>query len=146
MKPIYYKRHFNIAFLFIIAILPWLNQDAQAQQASGNIHPPHWSAQKKAQKLSDKQARMLHLTQQQAQQIENINNDIAGKMDQLRAYGNQDKKARMEKMKALHEERNNRYKTVLNATQYQSWNDWAMKQHEKMKVYRKNQRKKILNG
>ncbi|HVB04533.1 MAG TPA: hypothetical protein VNE41_12540 [Chitinophagaceae bacterium] len=113
------------------------------QRASPKL--PRWSAEQKARKLSIRQSHELHLTKLQQQKILVINRDYALGIDELRAGSAPDSRGRMEKLKALHEQRDEKYRQVLDAGQFKHWNDLEMAQREKLKSYKAKRRKKILN-
>ncbi len=109
---------------------------SQAQPDGHGEHSMHrLSAVKKAKKLSKIQARTLHLSAHQGQKITAINNDMAKQIDAIRMKAGMDKNTRIEKIKALKEERNDRYKEVLTADQYKRWNDWEMKRRALRQEY-----------
>lgn len=113
-------------------------------QAQAEVHSPHTprrlSAEKRARKLEKTQARFLHLTGRQQQRMTAINNDQARKIDAIRMAKGMDRNTRVEKIKALKEERNNRYKEVLTADQYKKWNDYEMKKKQMRKDLRDQNR------
>lgn len=93
-----------------------------------------WSAEEKADRMSDKLDRRLNLTHQQDADIHVINTDIAKRLDALKSNTSLSKKDKMQQAKALNEERSQRFKTVLTPEQYKKWNDWEMKKKEQMEA------------
>ena len=93
-----------------------------------------WSAEEKADKMSDKLDRRLNLTHQQDLDIHTINTDIARRMDVIKNNTSLSKKDKMQQAKALNEERSQRFKSVLTPEQYKKWNDWEMKKKERMEA------------
>lgn len=84
--------------------------------------------------MSDKLYRELNLTHQQDEQIYAINEDIIRRRDAIKANKDLAAKDRMQQLKALNEERNQRFKTVLTPAQYKKWNDWEMKKREQLEA------------
>ncbi|WP_343673756.1 hypothetical protein [Chitinophaga sp.] len=93
-----------------------------------------WSADEKADKMSDKLDRRLNLTHKQDADIHAINTDITRRMDALKNNTSLTKKDKMQQVKALNEERSQRFKSVLTPEQYKKWNDWEMKKKEQMEA------------
>jgi hypothetical protein len=93
--------------------------------------------------MSDKLYRELGLTHAQDKQIYAINEDIIRRRDAIKANKNLAAKERMQQLKALNEERSQRFKTVLTPAQYKKWNDWEMKKREHLeaKMDKKQERK-----
>lgn len=117
--------------LFLLcSVLSHAQPDRQSEHSMHRL-----SAEKKAKKLSKIQARTLHLSVHQEQKITAINNDMAKRMDAIRMKAGMDRNTRIEKIKALKEERNDRYKEVLTADQYKRWNDWEMKRRALRQEY-----------
>ncbi|WP_145712714.1 hypothetical protein [Chitinophaga japonensis] len=115
---------------------------AQAKDTSAH-KKARWSAEGRADKMSDKLYRELNLTHDQDEQIYAINEDIIRRRDAIKADKNLPSKDRMQQLKALNEERCQRFKTVLSPTQYKKWNDWEMKKREHLeaKLDKKKERK-----
>lgn len=128
--------------LFILALTG--NMLCYACQAVSKGKMPRWSSEKKAQKLTAKQVKVLHLTSVQQQKVSAINQEYAQSIDNLRAQPIADSKIKMEKLKTLHEQRDDQYELVLDPGQYKYWNDLEMKIREKLKTYRTRRREKIL--
>ncbi|RFM36006.1 hypothetical protein DXN04_00350 [Chitinophaga silvisoli] len=93
-----------------------------------------WTAEEKADRMSDKLDRRLNLTHQQDADIHTINTDITRRMDAIKSNTTLSKKDKMQQAKALNEERSQRFKTVLTPEQYKKWNDWEMKKKEQMEA------------
>jgi Spy/CpxP family protein refolding chaperone len=93
-----------------------------------------FTPEQRADKMSDKLDRRLNLTKQQDLDIHTINTDITRRMEELKHNTALSKKDKMQQMKALNEERNQRFKSVLTPDQYKKWNDWEMKKKEQMEA------------
>jgi len=93
-----------------------------------------WTAEEKADRMSDKLDRRLNLTTKQDADIHTINIDITRRMDAIKSNTSLSKKDKMQQAKVLNEERSQRFKTVLTPEQYKKWNDWEMKKKEQMEA------------
>jgi len=103
---------------------------ARAQEVARSMEKhPHRTATEAADRLSQKQSRMLSLSGQQSQQIKDINLRYAQQIDSLRTDPQMDHKSKMEKLRSLSTERNSQYKQVLTTDQFKKWNDWQL-QHK----------------
>jgi hypothetical protein len=126
MKKILYPVFLTV-FMLVLSSLPGQAQDAPKTKE-------HKSASAKADKLSDKIDKELHLSTAQNQKIHDINQDISLRRDAIKRDSTIDKKQRLTRVKALDAERSQRFKTVLTADQYKKWNDWEMKKKEKLEA------------
>jgi hypothetical protein len=103
----------------------------------------HWTAEERADKMSNKLDRRLNLSKDQDDKIHVINTDITKRIDGVKANTALAKKDKMQQIKVLNEERSQRFKSVLTADQYKKWNDWEMQKKEKMeaKLEKKQQKR-----
>ncbi len=115
-----------------------------ALQAVTYTQPPHWSAEKKAARLTSRQSRILHLTPDQYQRILTANQLYGNQIDNLEAATRQGRTSQMEKLKTILSQRDASYRQILNADQYKHWNDMEIRQKEKLKAYRSRRRDRIL--
>jgi hypothetical protein len=117
--------------------------ESRAQEKDSIHKKARWSAEGRADKISDKLDRELNLSRTQNKEIHNINSDITRRMDQIKADKSLAKKDRMQRLKVLNTERSQRFKSVLSPTQYKKWNDWEMKRKERLeaKMDKKHDRK-----
>lgn len=122
------------ALLFCLMIVFQGYSHSQAKDSSSARQKGRWSAAGRADKMSDKLYRELNLTHQQDEQIYAINEDIIRRRDAIKANKDLAAKDRMQQLKALNEERNQRFKTVLTPAQYKKWNDWEMKKREQLEA------------
>jgi Spy/CpxP family protein refolding chaperone len=122
------------ALLFCLMIVFQGYSHAQVKDSSSARQKGRWSAAGRADKISDKLYRELNLTHQQDEQIYAINEDIIRRRDAIKANKTLPAKDRMQQLKALNEERSQRFKTVLTPTQYKKWNDWEMKKREQLEA------------
>lgn len=131
------------ALLFCLMIVFQGPSHAQVKDSSSAQKKGRWSAAGRADKMSDKLYRELNLTHTQDEQIFAINEDIIRRRDAIKGNKQLPAKDRMQQLKALNEERNQRFKTVLSPTQYKKWNDWEMKKREQLeaKMDKKQERK-----
>ncbi|UCJ05867.1 hypothetical protein KTO58_19545 [Chitinophaga pendula] len=107
---------------------------AMAQANDTTHRRQRWSAEDRADKFSDKLDRELHFNRDQDKQIHVINEDITRRMDAVKHNHTLPKKEKMQQMKALNEERGQRFKTVLTPAQYKKWNNWEMKKKERLEA------------
>jgi Spy/CpxP family protein refolding chaperone len=122
------------ALLFCLMLVFQGHSYAQVKDSSNTSKKGRWSAEKKADKMSDKLYRELNLTHTQDEQIYAINEDIIRRRDAIKANKGLPAKDRMQQLKALNEERCQRFKTVLSPAQYKKWNDWEMKKREQLEA------------
>jgi Spy/CpxP family protein refolding chaperone len=122
------------ALFFFLMLVFQGNSYAQAKDSSSTHKKGRWSAEKKADKISDKLYRELNLTHTQDEQIYAINEDIIRRRDAIKANKDLPAKDQMQQLKALNEERSQRFKTVLSPAQYKKWNDWEMKKREHLEA------------
>ena len=124
----------------VSSLLLWLlmsvhaNSMAQAKTTDSTGKRMRWSAEHRADKMSDKLDRRLNLTSQQDKDIHTINMDITRRMDAIKSNTSLSKKDKMQQAKTLNEERSQRFKSVLTPDQYKKWNDWEMKKKEQMEA------------
>ncbi|SEW56074.1 hypothetical protein [Chitinophaga arvensicola] len=102
-----------------------------------------WTAEGRADKITDKISHKLNLNKDQEKKILVINQDIVRRMDAVKNDPSLSKKDRMTQFKSLDSERSQRFKTVLTPTQYKKWNDWEMnkKEHLEQKMEKKRTKK-----
>ncbi|MBS0031691.1 hypothetical protein ACTJJ0_28625 [Chitinophaga sp. 22321] len=114
---------------------------AQAKDSSANRG--RWTAEGRADKITDKISHKLGLNKEQEKKIYVINEDIVRRMDAVKNNTALTKKDRMTQFKALDSERSQRFKTVFTAAQYKKWNDWEMtkKEHLEQKMEKKRVKK-----
>lgn len=131
------------ALLLCLLLSAHAQSMAQARDSSGGRH--RWSAEGRADKMSDKLERQLNLSKEQGKQIHAINTDITRRRDAIRGNTALSKKDRMQQEKALNEERGQRFKSVLTPSQYKKWNDWEMKrkEHLEAKMDKKQERRGV---
>lgn len=123
------------AIILVLSSLPGFAQDTSKGR---------WSASAKADKLSEKIDKELHLSKEQDKQIHAINQDISLRRDAIKRDTTISKKQKLAAINTLDTERNQRFKTVLTPTQYKKWNDWEMKKKEKLEAKMdKKQEKKL---
>lgn len=123
------------AIILVLSSLPGFAQDTSKGR---------WSASAKADKLSDKIDKELHLSKEQDKQIHAINQDISLRRDAIKRDTTISKKQKLAAINTLDTERSQRFKTVLTPTQYKKWNDWEMKKKEKLEAKMdKKQEKKL---
>lgn len=129
--------------LWLLCLLIGFATSGHAQTKDSTDKRIRWSAADRADKMGDKLNRQLNLNQQQNQDIYKINKDIIERMDAARNNKSLDNKERMRQVKQLNEERSQRFKNVLTASQYKKWNDWEMKkkEHLEQKMDKKHERK-----
>ena len=131
------------ALLLCLMLVFQGNSFAQVKDTSSAHKKGRWSAEKKADKMSDKLYRELNLTHTQDEQIYAINEDIIRRRDAIKSNKGLPAKDRMQQLKTMNEERCQRFKTVLSPAQYKKWNDWEMKKREQLeaKMDKKQDRK-----
>ncbi|MCW3467955.1 hypothetical protein [Chitinophaga nivalis] len=130
--------------VYTILLLLCISSAVQVHAQADSSHSRgRWSAEGRADKITDKIARELSLDKQQSKQILSINQDIVRRLDLVHMDKSLTKKERMQQYRTLDAERSQRFKTVLNATQYKKWNDWELKkkEHLEAKMEKKRQRK-----
>lgn len=138
--------------LYTSILLLWLMAgvitEVRAQENDSILKKTRWSAEGRADKLSDKLDRELNLSRAQNKEIHTINQDITFRMDQIKANQSLARKDRMQRLKVLNAERSQRFKSVLTPTQYRKWNDWEMKRKERLeaKMDKKQERKLTRKG
>ncbi|HEU4552366.1 MAG TPA: hypothetical protein VFS25_06015 [Chitinophaga sp.] len=137
------NKHTLTTFLFCLLFSITALGQTPVKDSSHTIKRGRWTAEGRADKMSDKLYRELGLTHAQDKQIYAINEDIIRRRDAIKADKNLAAKERMQQLKALNEERSQRFKTVLTPAQYKKWNDWEMKKREHLeaKMDKKQERK-----
>jgi hypothetical protein len=138
------KYLFCVGSILLCVLLSFHSGMAQSKHAKDSTGKKvHWTAEERADKMSNKLDRRLNLTKDQDDKIHVINTDITKKIDGVKANTSLAKKDKMQQIKALNEERSQRFKTVLTADQYKKWNDWEMQKKEKMeaKLEKKQQKR-----
>lgn len=112
--------------LMAVFIIPLGELEAQSKSLTGEKGKDHIAA--KARRHTHKLEKELSLTPEQVSKITEINTTTARKMKALRAQeNNMNQKEIMKQIKALKEERNNQYKTILTPEQYKKWSDLQLK-------------------
>jgi Spy/CpxP family protein refolding chaperone len=123
------------AIMLVLYSLPGVAQDTSKGR---------WSSSAKADKLSDKIDKELHLSKEQDKQIHAINQDISLRRDAIKHDTTISKKQKLAAINTLDTERSHRFKSVLTPAQYKKWNDWEMKKKEKLEAKMdKKQEKKL---
>ncbi|WP_110057385.1 hypothetical protein [Chitinophaga sp. S165] len=119
----------------LVCLLLAISSTSMAQRGdTATAKKVRFTPEQRADKMSDKLDRRLNLTKQQDKDIHTINTDITRRMEELKHNTSLSKKDKMQQMKALNEERNQRFKSVLTPDQYKKWNDWEMKKKEQMEA------------
>ncbi|ATL45816.1 hypothetical protein COR50_00825 [Chitinophaga caeni] len=136
------KQLFTFALALVTSLLIIQTQNAQAQKKNAG-KKSRWTAEGKADKMGDKLVRELHLSKEQSKLINNINEDIFKKSDAVKKNSQLSKREQMQQLKALDEERSQRFKAVLTPEQYKKWNDWDLKKKESLesKMDKKQERR-----
>jgi len=120
---------------FLLCLLLAVSGNSMAQtKDTTTAKRVRFTPEQRADKMSDKLDRRLNLSGQQDKDIHVINTDIAKRMEDLKHNTALSKKDKMQQMKALNEERSQRFKSVLTPDQYKKWNDWEMKKKEQMEA------------
>lgn len=134
MKTVILKLTISLSCLLLFA-----GTQAFAQQDTTQ-HSKRWSAEGKADKMSDKLKHELNLSRQQEAKIYTINEDIIRRTDSIKHNSSLPQKTKMQHLQSLSAERNQRFKAVLSAEQYKKFNDWDMqkKEHLEAKMDRKS--------
>lgn len=101
-----------------------------------------WTAEGRADKITDKISHKLGLNKDQEQKILVINQDIVRRMDAVKNDPSLSKKDRMTQFKSLDTERSQRFKTVLTPAQYKKWNDWEINKKEQLEQKMEKKRTK----
>ncbi|NIG56900.1 hypothetical protein [Chitinophaga sp. Cy-1792] len=124
----------------VLALHPYLS--AQSRD-SVSTYQGRWDAEGRADKMTDKISRELGLSKSQSKEIYAINLDIVRRIDTVKSSKTITQKERMLQYNSLNNERNQRFKTVLTATQYKKWTDWDLKkkEHLEAKMEKKRQKK-----
>lgn len=118
----------------VLCLMLSIHSSSVAQKKDSTGKKIHYTAEQRADKMSDKLDRRLNLTKEQDKKIHEINLDITTKIDGVKANTALPKKDKMQQIKALNEERSQRFKSVLTADQYKKWNDWEMQKKERMEA------------
>ena len=128
------KKYMICVSSMLLCLLFAFHSTSIAQVKDSTHKKIHYTPEQRANKMSDKLDRRLNLTNDQDKQIHVINTDISKRMEAIKANTSVAKKDKMQQVKALNEERSQRFKTVLTADQYKKWNDWEMQKKEKMEA------------
>jgi hypothetical protein len=119
----------------LVCLLLALSGTSIAQKGdSAATKKVRFTPEDRANKMSDKLDRRLNLSSQQDKDIHTINTDITRRMEEIKHNTTLSKKDKMQQMKALNEERSQRFKSVLTPDQYKKWNDWEMRKKEQMEA------------
>lgn len=107
-----------------------------------------WTAEGRADKITDKISHKVNLSKDQEKKILVINQDIVRRMDAVKNNPSLSKKERMTQFKALDTERSQRFKTVFTPAQYKKWNDWEMTKKDQLeqKMEKKRQKKEAKDS
>ncbi len=124
----------RISGLLLCFFLAMSGSSMAQNRDTSTVKKVRFTPEQRADKMSDKLDRRLNLSKQQDKDIHTINTDITQRMEALKRNTTLSKKDKMAQMKALNEERNQRFKSVLTADQYKKWNDWEMKKKEHMEA------------
>jgi len=131
------KKYLISVSCMLLCLLFGINSTSLAQtkpHAKDTTKKKHWTAEERADKMSDKLDRRLNLSNDQDKKIHEINTDITRRIDAVKANTSLQKKDKMQQIKTLNAERSQRFKSVLTADQYKKWNDWEMQKKEKMEA------------
>ncbi len=120
--------------------------NAQVKDTSGTRG--RWTAEGRADKITDKISHKVNLNKDQEKKILVINQDIVRRMDAVKNNPSLTKKERMTQFKALDSERSQRFKSVFTPAQYKKWNDWEMNKKEQLeqKMEKKRQKKEARDS
>lgn len=124
----------RISGLLLGSLLAFSSGSIAQQKDTATVKKVRFTPEQRADKMSDKLDRRLNLSKQQDKDIHTINTDITQRMESLKHNTALPKKDRMQQMKALNEERSQRFKSVLTPDQYKKWNDWELKKKEQMEA------------
>jgi hypothetical protein len=124
----------RISGLLLCFFLAMSGSSMAQNRDTSSVKKVRFTPEQRADKMSDKLDRRLNLSKQQDKDIHTINTDITQRMEAIKRNTTLSKKDKMAQMKALNEERNQRFKSVLSADQYKKWNDWEMKKKEHMEA------------
>ncbi|HEY9262818.1 hypothetical protein [Chitinophaga sp.] len=114
---------------------------AVAQVKDSTTSTGRWTAEGRADKITDKISHKLGLNKEQSKKIYVINEDIVRRMDAVKTDTSLTKKEKMTQFKALDSERSQRFKMVFTASQYKKWNDWEM--NKKDQLEQKMEKKRV---
>ncbi|HJT75507.1 MAG TPA: hypothetical protein VJ720_15830 [Chitinophaga sp.] len=128
------KRYMICFSALLLCLLLGFGGESMAQKTDTTARKVRLSPEARADKMSDKLDRRLNLSAQQDKDIHAINTDISRRREQIKANATLPKKDKMQQIKQLEEERNQRFKSVLSADQYKKWNDWEMKKKERLET------------
>lgn len=124
----------RISGLLLCFFLAMSGSSMAQNRDTSTVKKVRFTPEQRADKMSDKLDRRLNLTKQQDKDIHTINTDITQRMEAIKRNTTLSKKDKMAQVKALNEERNQRFKSVLSADQYKKWNDWELKKKEHMEA------------
>lgn len=124
----------RISGLLLCFLLAISGSGTAQRRDTTTVKKVRFTPEERADKMSDKLDRRLNLSKQQDKDIHTINTDITQRMEAIKRNTALSKKDKMQQMKALNEERNQRFKSVLTPDQYKKWNDWEMKKKEQMEA------------
>lgn len=124
----------RISGLLLCFFLTMSGSSMAQKRDTSYVKKVRFTPEQRADKMSDKLDRRLNLSKQQDKDIHTINTDIAQRMEAIKRNTTLPKKDKMQQVKALNEERNQRFKSVLTADQYKKWNDWELKKKEQMET------------
>ncbi|ACU59000.1 conserved hypothetical protein [Chitinophaga pinensis DSM 2588] len=124
----------RISGLLLCFFLAMSGSSMAQNRDTSTVKKVRFTPEQRADKMSDKLDRRLNLSKQQDKDIHVINTDITQRMEALKRSTTLSKKDKMQQAKALNEERNQRFKSVLSADQYKKWNDWELKKKEQMEA------------
>ncbi|CAL1520409.1 hypothetical protein [Chitinophaga sp. MM2321] len=134
---------FSVFTGMLFCLLSGISIQATAQIAdSANAGGRRWGVEGRADKISDKISRQVGLNKDQYKKIYVINEDIIRRTDAIHANKILSKKERMQQLKVLDTERNQRFKDVFSATQYKKWNDWEINKKEQLEAKMEKKRQK----
>lgn len=129
------KRHMiRISGLLVCLLLAFGGTSMAQHGDSTTTKKVRFTPEDRANKMSDKLDRRLNLSKEQDKDIHTINTDIARRMEEIKHNTTLSKKDKMQQVKALNEERSQRFKSVLTPDQYKKWNDWEMRKKEQMEA------------
>jgi Spy/CpxP family protein refolding chaperone len=139
------KKYMIAVSSMLLCLLFGVQSNSIAQAKDSTHKKVHFTAEERADKMTNKLDRRLNLTKDQDKKISDINTDITRRMEVIKTNTSLSKKDKMQQAKALNEERSQRFKPVLTPDQYKKWNDWEMKKKEKMEA-RLDKKQQKRNG
>jgi hypothetical protein len=128
------KNYMMAVSSMLLCLLFGIQSNTIAQAKDSTHRKKHFTVEERADKMTNKLDRRLNLTKEQDKKIADINTDITRRMEAIKTNTTLAKKDKMQQIKALNEERSQRFKPVLTPDQYKKWNDWEMQKKERMEA------------